>query len=164
MKTSLLSLLVCPECRGLLNVVSTSKEENEVMEGTLACAECGANFAIVRGIPRFVPTTLSPAKKATAAAFGYEWTHYASLTDADREEFLDWIKPLDPNAFTGRTVLDVGCGKGRHIFLSAQFQAKEGVGIDLSDAVESAFQNTRHLPNVHVVQADAYNLPFADPY
>jgi SAM-dependent methyltransferase len=134
------------------------------MEGTLVCAGCGANFSIVRGIPRFLPANLAPAKKATAAAFGYEWTHYSELTDADREEFLDWIKPLDPSAFAGRVVLDVGCGKGRHMFLSAQFQAREVVGIDLSDAVESAFQNTRHLPNVHTVQADAYNLPFADPF
>jgi SAM-dependent methyltransferase len=134
------------------------------MKGTLVCVGCGANFSIVRGIPRFLPANLGPAKKATAAAFGYEWTHYAELTDADREEFLDWIKPLDPSSFAGKVVLDVGCGKGRHIFLSAQFQAREAVGIDLSDAVESAFQNTRHLPNVHVVQADAYNLPFADPF
>jgi SAM-dependent methyltransferase len=148
----------------LFDVASKSKEGNEVMEGTLTCAGCRANFPIVRGIPRFLPVTLAPATKATAAAFGYEWTHYTALTDGDREEFLGWIKPLDPSAFAGRTVLDVGCGKGRHIFLCAQFQAKEIVGIDLSDAVETAFQNTHHLPNVHVVQADAYNLPFADPF
>lgn len=164
MKISLLSLLACPRCRGLFNVASKSQEGNEIMEGTLACTGCGTDFPIVRGIPRFLPTTLAPAKQATAAAFGYEWTHYTALTDADREEFLDWIKPLHPSDFAGRTVLDVGCGKGRHIFLCAQFQAKEIVGIDLSDAVESAFHNTHHLPNVHVVQADVYNLPFADPF
>lgn len=134
------------------------------MEGALTCAGCREHFPIVRGIPRFLPTTLAPAKKATAVAFGYEWTHYTALTDADREEFLDWIKPLVPSDFEGRTVLDVGCGKGRHIFLCAQFRAEDVVGIDLSDAVESAFQNTYHLPNVHVVQADAYNLPFAVPF
>ncbi len=164
MKIGLLSLLACPHCQGRFNASAKSSEGTEVMEGTLVCAGCAANFGIIRGIPRFLPPNLTPAKKATAAAFSYEWTHYTELTNADRQEFLDWIKPLDPSAFAGRTVLDVGCGKGRHIYLSAQFQAREVVGIDLSDAVESAFQNTRHLPNVHVVQADAYNLPFADPF
>jgi len=164
MKMSLLSLLACPDCRSRLDVAARRSEGTEVMDGTLACTGCGENYVVVRGIPRFLPTTLTPAKKATAAAFGYEWTHYTALTSADREEFLDWIKPLDPSAFAGKIVLDLGCGKGRHLFLSAQFQAQEVVGIDLSDAVESAFQNTRHLPNVHVVQADAYRLPFADPF
>jgi SAM-dependent methyltransferase len=48
--------------------------------------------------------------------------------------------------------------------LAAQFGAREVVGIDLSDAVEAAYQNTCHLPNVHVVQADIFNLPFASPF
>jgi len=164
MKSILLKLLVCPLCQGQFTVSGEQSEGAEIMEGTLVCAGCGEEFGITRGIPRFLPSNLAEAKKATAAAFGYEWTHYAELTAADREEFLDWIKPLNPSDFVGRTVLDLGCGKGRHIFLSAQFQAREVIGIDLSDAVESAFQNTRHLPNVHVVQADAYNLPFADSF
>jgi SAM-dependent methyltransferase len=164
MKQALLALLVCPQCHGQLTTVDEKFDGAEIMEGVLLCATCAARFSIVRGIPRFLPDNLTPAKKATAEAFGYEWTHYTSLTEADREEFLDWIKPLSPADFAGKTILDVGCGKGRHIFLSAQFQAREVVGIDLSDAVESAFLNTRHLPNVHVVQADAYHLPFAKPF
>lgn len=164
MKTSLISLLACPHCQGPFHVSTKSSEGAEIMEGVLSCATCGANFSIIRGIPRFLPPDLTSAKKATAAAFGYEWTHYTELTAADQDEFLDWVKPLDPSDFADRIVLDVGCGKGRHIFLCARFQAREVVGIDLSDAVESAFQNTRDLPNVHVVQADAYNLPFAAPF
>ena len=164
MKIGLLSLLACPQCRNRFEVAAERSDGPEIIEGHLVCQGCQASYPITRGIPRFLPPDLTPAKKATAAAFGYEWTHYSELTDADRLEFLDWIKPLDPGAFAGRVVLDVGCGKGRHIFLSAKFQAREVVGIDLSDAVESAFQNTRHLPNVHVVQADAYNMPFADPF
>ncbi len=119
---------------------------------------------MIRGIPRFLPPDLSAAKQATAAAFGYEWTHYSELTDADCEEFLDWIKPVDPSFFANRVILDGGCGKGRHLFLAAQFGAADAIGIDLSDAVESAYQNTRHVPNAHVIQADIYNLPFITPF
>jgi SAM-dependent methyltransferase len=134
------------------------------MEGTLVCTGCGTTFIIRRGIPRFLPRDLSAAKKATGDAFGYEWTHYSRLTDADKDEFLDWIAPLAPADFAGRVVLDAGCGKGRHMFPAVQFHAREVVGIDLSEAVEAAFQNTCHLPNAHVVQADIFNLPFTNPF
>jgi len=164
MKDFLLTLLECPRCHAALEVHPTSSDGAEILEGKLVCLRCKNVFPITRGVPRFLPPDLSAAQRATAEAFGYEWTQYSQLTDADREEFLDWIKPLTPDAFAGRVVLDGGCGKGRHIYLAAQFHAREVVGVDLSDAVESAFQNTRHLPNVHVLQADIFNLPFANPF
>jgi SAM-dependent methyltransferase len=161
-------LLSCPACHSSFEARADSTDHaelhGELMEGTLVCGGCGATFPVTRGIPRFLPKELTAAKQATSEAFGYEWTHYSRLTDADREEFLDWIKPLAPADFADRVVLDAGCGKGRHIFLAAQFQAREVIGIDLSDAVEAAYQNTRHLPNVHVVQADILHLPFANPF
>jgi SAM-dependent methyltransferase len=124
----------------------------------LICAGCGAEFPIADGIPRFL------TKEATSEAFGYEWTHYSALTEADRNEFLGWISPLAPADFEDKVVLDCGCGKGRHIFLAAQFGARAVVGIDLSNAVEAAYRNTRDLANVHVIQADIHHLPFKAPF
>jgi SAM-dependent methyltransferase len=164
LKRVLLSFLVCPACHSAFEARIDGAEGSEIMEGTLACTACGSTFPITRGIPRFLSAGLSEDQKATADAFGYEWTHYSRLTDADRREFLDWIAPLTPADFEDRVVLDAGCGKGRHIFLSAQFKARTVVGIDLSNAVEAAYQNTRALPNVHVVQADISHLPFAQPF
>jgi len=164
MKPSLLSYLVCPECKCALSLRSDRQDEAEILEGSLLCEQCRASFPIVRGVPRFLAGDLSADKQETAAAFGYEWTHYSELTDADRAEFLDWIKPLDETSFVNRVVLDGGCGKGRHLFLAAQLGAADVIGVDLSDAVDSAYQNTRHLPNAHVVQADLYRLPFAAPF
>ena len=164
MKQKLLSLLACPECRAAFELRADVVDGAEIIEGQLQCSGCKASFPIRRGVPRILSAELSREKQATAEAFGYEWTHYTSLTEADREEFLDWIKPLAPESFAGRVVLDGGCGKGRHIFLAAKFEAREVVGVDLSDAVESAYANTRHLPNVHVVQGDILRLPFANPF
>jgi SAM-dependent methyltransferase len=164
MKKSLLSLLSCRNCGQGFALTSTAVEGEEVMEGNLACQGCPSNFPIVRGVPRFLPAALAADKKATAAAFGYEWTHYSELTEADRKEFLAWITPLTPADFKDQVVLDGGCGKGRHIFLASEFGAKTVVGVDLSDAVEAAFANTRGLPNVHVVQADLLDLPFKNPF
>ncbi len=164
MKEELLSLLSCPECRYCLEIHSDFDEGAEIIEGSLICSGCRASYPITRGIPRFLPKSLSAAERATADAFGYEWTHYSRLTEADRREFLAWISPLVPADFQDRVVLDAGCGKGRHIFLAAQFNARTVVGVDLSNAVEAAYQNTRDLPNVHVVQADISCLPFANPF
>ena len=163
MKQRLLSYLVCPACKSHLKPQGDC-QNGEILEGSLICGGCQASYPIVRGIPRFLQHELTAAKQATAAAFGYEWTHYTALTDADRGEFLDWIKPLDPSAFENRVVLDGGCGKGRHLFLAAQFGATDVIGVDLSDAVESAYQNTRHLPNAHVIQADIFRLPLAEKF
>jgi SAM-dependent methyltransferase len=164
MKRRLLSYIACPQCGSPFKIQAEKEQDGEIFEGSLQCLGCHTGFPVIRGIPRFLPPELSAAKRATAAAFGYEWTHYAKLTEADREEFLDWINPLDETIFANRVVLDAGCGKGRHLFLAAKFGAIDAIGIDLSDAVESAYQNTCHLPNAHVIQADIYHLPFLDPF
>ncbi len=167
MKLSLLSILSCPICHRSFIAhpeASGARDTDEILEGTLTCAGCQAAYPIRRGVPRFLSTSLAADKIATANAFGYEWTHYSKLTEADRKEFLDWISPLSPADFEGRVVLDAGCGKGRHSFLAAEFGAKVVVGIDLSNAVEAAYQNTFRLPNVHIIQADIYHLPFAKPF
>jgi SAM-dependent methyltransferase len=164
LKQALLSLLVCPHCHCRLNCRIDRIEAAEIMDGALTCIGCSTIFPVLRGIPRFLPEYLTAAEKATADAFGYEWTHYSQLTEADDREFLGWIAPLTPAAFADRVVLDAGCGKGRHIYLAARWGACAVVGVDLSNAVEAAFQNTRHLPHVHVVQADLGCLPFAKPF
>ncbi len=164
MKTSLLTLLVCPHCHQELSLESEAAEGSEIMEGFLTCGGCAERYPVVRGVPRFVGASLSAEKRATASAFGYEWTHYSALTEADRKEFLAWIAPLKAEDFRDQVVLDGGCGKGRHIYLASQFGAGTVVGVDLSDAVEAAFKNTRELENVHVVQADLLELPFRNPF
>lgn len=164
MKRRLLEYLACPPCGRAFELRLERQEAGEIVDGTLVCPACSASFPIVRGIPRFLPAELSAEKRATAAAFGYEWTHYSELNEQYRAEFLDWIHPLQPEAFQDRVVLDAGCGKGRHAWLSSGFGARDVIGIDLSDAVEAAYENTRQLPNVHILQADIYHLPLLAPF
>jgi SAM-dependent methyltransferase len=74
-------------------------------------------------------------------------------------QFLDWLHPIDRDFFRGKRVLDAGCGIGRHAYHAASFGAREVVGLDLSDAVESARRNLAGFENVHVVQADLLRPP-----
>jgi SAM-dependent methyltransferase len=164
MKEAILDLVVCPKCHSNLVMTVQSRNSGEIVDGSFRCVHCDLDFPIIAGIPRFLPASLTQDQKDTADAFGYEWTRYSTITAEDRREFLDWIAPLTPKDFEDQIVLDGGCGKGRHVLLATQFNARSVVGIDLSAAVEAAYRNTNHLPNVHIIQADMSFLPFARPF
>ena len=132
------------------------------MEGELRCSSCAASFPIVRGIPRFAnPELIDSDKAATAAGFGWQWQHFTQEDARYAEQFLGWIAPVTPEFFRDKVVLEGGCGKGRHTQLAAGWGAKDVIGVDLSDAVETAFASTRALDNAHIIQADIYHLPLA---
>ena len=158
MKQALLDLLACPHCGGELALSATAHEGAEIMEGMLRCAGCRRDYAITRGIPRFAQEMLD-VEAQTAEAFGYEWTNYSELAQRYRQQFLDWIQPVNAEFFKDKLILEGGCGKGRHSALAAEFGARGIVAMDLSQAVEAAFANTRHMPNVHVVQANLNQPP-----
>jgi SAM-dependent methyltransferase len=135
-----------------------SRSGEHVLEGALAAACCGRRFAIRRGVPRFVDA-LPPDKAATAENFAWEWQHFDSRDDRYAAQLLGWIAPVEPGFFAGKVVLEGGCGKGRHTRLAAHWGARAVVALDLSDAVDVAFEATRELPNAHVVQADLFHMP-----
>ncbi len=158
MRERLVPYLMCPACEGDLDLRARRRDGEHVMEGSLACAACGQEWPVRGGIPRLA-AAVAALEERTADAFGYEWLRYNELAQRYRQQFLDWIRPVDASFFAGRTVLEGGCGKGRHTALAAEFGARDVVAIDLGVAVESAFANTRHLPNAHIVQADLKRPP-----
>ncbi len=162
MKEKLLDLLACPVCGGDLVLVHVgTREEKEIIEGLLSCKKCDREYKILRGVPRFADLSKIEEDKAeTAENFGWQWTHFTQEDEKYNEQFLGWIQPVKPEFFQGKIILEGGCGKGRHTSLAANWGAQEVVGIDLSAAVESAFQATRALPNAHIVQADIFKLPY----
>jgi SAM-dependent methyltransferase len=162
MKERLLDLLACPECGGDVFLAQDAKrEDSEIIEGILSCRSCSQEYKIVRGVPRFADLSKIEQDKAdTAENFGWQWTHFTQEDTKYNEQFLGWLKPVKPEFFKDKIVLEGGCGKGRHTRLAAEWGAKEIVGIDLSAAVESAFALTKNLPNAHIVQADIFKLPF----
>lgn len=134
----------------------------EIIEGELRCGACASSFPITRGVPRFAElAAVEEDKQATAENFGWQWQHFTETDERYAEQFLGWIAPVTREFFRDKVVLEGGCGKGRHTQLAAQWGAREVIGIDLSEAVETAYAATRSLPNAHVIQADIYRLPLA---
>lgn len=53
MKRSLLQLIVCPLCGGVLNGESFEERDgNEIINGVLTCGACGTSYPVIGGIPR----------------------------------------------------------------------------------------------------------------
>ncbi len=165
MKESLVSYLACPACGGDIALATVVEHESargwmEVLAGELACSACARVYPVRRGVPRFVAAeTLSPDKAATAANFGWQWQHFTQQDERYAAQLRGWLAPVGPEFFKEKIVLEGGCGKGRHTQLAARWGAREVVGIDASDAVETAFAATRELANAHIIQADIYHLP-----
>ena len=151
MDASFAASLRCPRCSA---PVSGNAE-------TLVCSGCGAHYPVRSGVPRMLPDS-DPAQERTADAFSYQWREFTEMHPEYRDQFLDWIHPLDPEFFEGKRVLDAGCGIGRHAWFAAEFGASEVVALDLSEAVETAEQVLASRPNAHVVQGDLLRPPFEE--
>lgn len=122
---------------------------------------CGEHkFPIRNGVPRFVEDD------SYAGNFSFEWkvhnrTQIDDDTHRESEETFALKTGFSPAELAGKRVLDVGVGAGRFADVAARWGA-EVVGVDISFAVESASKNLEKYPSAQVVQADIFNLPFAD--
>ncbi len=159
MKETLLQYLICPSCKGEISLNASEREGREIISGQLRCGACRSGFPIRNGVPRFADTESDEKQRETAANFGAQWLVFDQVQQHHEKQFQDWIAPVTPEFVRGKIVLEGGCGKGRHTRLIGQWGARDCIGIDLSDAVEAAFRNTRDLENVHIIQADIYRPP-----
>jgi len=161
MKEKLLDYLACPICGGNFKLDVETYSGVEIIEGLLSCKKCGDEFKIVRGVPRFADLdNVEKDKVETAINFGWQWNKFTQDDKKYADQFLGWLQPVKQEFFEGKVVIEGGCGKGRHTAIAHEWGVKEVIGVDLSSAVESAFERTRELPNAHIVQADLFHLPF----
>jgi len=55
MKASLTEILCCPIDKHDLELDVEERDDEEIMEGTLSCPECGETYPIEDGIPNLLP-------------------------------------------------------------------------------------------------------------
>ncbi|MFH1784732.1 MAG: methyltransferase domain-containing protein [bacterium] len=159
MKDKLLKLLCCPKCKEDLAIHKSEIVSDKIRNGDLQCPVCQIKYPIKNFIPRFVKTD------KYVKSFSFEWQiHHKTQLDSTRsvsesEDTFIEKTGLKLEKLKGKLILDVGCGVGRYIEPVARC-AQEVVGIDLSYAVDSAQENLKYFDNVHIIQADIFNLPF----
>jgi SAM-dependent methyltransferase len=116
-------------------------------------------YPVVNGVPRFVPGD------QYVGSFSFEWnTHNDTQLDCFRgdkssEEQFVQKTGFTQNELRGKLVLDAGVGAGRYADVVSRWGA-DVVGVDLSYAVDAAYQNFVDRSNVWIMQADIGKLPF----
>jgi uncharacterized protein YbaR (Trm112 family) len=59
MKRELMDILVCPVCKGKLELVVTEEKE-EIITGSLHCPKCRVDYPIINSIPNLLPPEQRP--------------------------------------------------------------------------------------------------------
>jgi SAM-dependent methyltransferase len=158
-KLTALRFLVCPRCKADLKLDPLVEDHGEVMSGTLRCRECQTAYPIAAGVPRFV------AMGHYASSFGRQWNWFRSVQLDSKNGTNESAAALaattgwQPTDYSGRLLLDAGVGAGRFAEVAAGYGA-EVVGVDITEAIDAAYANLGRRPNVHLIQADIFRLPF----
>lgn len=167
MKPSALAYLVCIHCKSYLHLdESESKpvdtaERKEIITGTLTCKGCLIQYKVAGGVPRMIDEDLSSSVDLTTGGrFADAWKEFPRLIDTYKQQFYDWLYPVDEDYIKNKLVLEAGCGKGSHSQVMIQSGAKAVFAIDIGEAIDVAYKNVGDLPGLHLVQADIRSLPF----
>ena len=168
MKERIIKYLCCPKCKSeddlKVATLVTDQTTNHIIEGSLSCTSCNSIYPIKNGVPLLIAGQVNSTVDLNRKNFAAEWIYFTSKIDKDLAKgelescFYDFVKFKD---LENKIVLDAGCGGGRFSYVAAsESKAKELFGVDLSNAVFSAFKSTKELDNVTIIQADITNLPF----
>lgn len=136
-------------------------------------AEDGKSYPIVRGIPRFV-LTADAGQAQTSQTFGFKWKKRDTFDSPEAkqstaawhlekygfESIDEWAAYFDRR----EAVIDVGTGNGFSSSLFLESPRWRGnamwVGVDISEAIDVAYERLAGVANTHFVQGDALQLPF----
>jgi len=149
----MLSLLRCSRDAGELSLVRESRGgQLGVIEGTLRCAVCSAEYPIESGIARMMTSEVTAEDEHEIALKNEEYqamaVEFVAPPSNWRSEFndlievpphLDALKPLN-----GKRVLELACGDGRFTMLMAQLGASV-LAVDF--AIEGLYQLAKNLAN-----------------
>jgi SAM-dependent methyltransferase len=126
----------------------------------MLAAPSGIRFPINAGVPRFVE-----ADPGYLETFGEQWNRYrrvqldsATGQPHSRRRLLEgtgWRL----EALAGQRILEAGCGAGRFTEILLEAGA-EVWAVDGSAAVDACWRNHGPHPNLVVLQADLFALPF----
>ena len=158
MKLSALDNYECPSCHSdALSTEETMHGDVDVTDTNLTCTSCGQAYAVLNGIPRFVPAN------NYATSFGYQWNiHRRSQLDSytklpiTRNRLFgvtEWPERMD-----GQRVLEAGSGAGRFTEILVSTGATV-FSFDYSSAIDANHANNGHAQNLNLFQGDIFNIP-----
>ncbi len=174
MRESIVDYLVCPHTGMPLRLEVRHMEGDHVIEGELITrGDETWRYPIRRGIPRFVDTDqLADEQQKTIETFSYKWSripNYAheQVTKRQRERwyyerfgFTRGDADLRDFLHTAHYILEAGTGTGVDTDLLARNCHGLVFGIDISRAIDLAYERLHESERVILLQADIAKLPF----
>jgi SAM-dependent methyltransferase len=160
MQPAILDWLRCPRTRQPLEMRDARWTGGRVESAILSTVDGTASYPVRGFIPRFVPGA------TYADSFGLQWNLFRrTQLDSHSGHPISAARFWSATGWSaaqlaGRRVLDAGCGAGRFAEIALAAGAHV-VALDCSTAVDAAYENLRHFPNLPVVHGDVYRLPFA---
>ncbi len=110
-----------------------------------------------------------PGEKDVLRSFSNEWVNYDwdsqsywNLTPDAWFRCMRFVLQIEKFPVAGKRLLEVGIGIGGVADYMARQEQSEMTGVDLGYAVDAAYKHFGENPFLHIVQASAFALPFAD--
>lgn len=169
-----LPYLVCPITGADLRLEIAVRENNRILEGTLInVQDARYRYPIRGGVPRFVSfDEMSEKQRETVDTFAYKWSRipqyaYDAASKAYREgwyyeRFNFPAGDSDIRTFlsNARFILEAGTGTGVDTDLLMRNSTGLIFGVDISRAIDFAYERFRNNDRIVLLQADIGQLPF----
>jgi SAM-dependent methyltransferase len=174
MRDFIVKYLCCPQTGAPLRLEAHRREDDHVVEGELVNVQDPIRrYPIRGGIPRFVAVDgMDRQQRATVETFAYKWSRIpayaheqATKTHRERwyfERFNFSNGDEDVRAFlsSARYGLEAGTGTGVDTDLLARNFDGLLFGVDISSAIDIAYERFRENERIALLQADIGQLPF----
>jgi len=160
-----LDLLCDPATKEPLKLEIIERFDNTIVTGFLFSST--NKYPIIRGVPRF---NLNEISEEYTMNFGYQWNKWPYVQFEEENlgkpmsgHTLQMFKRITEISLTEsdekeELFCDIGCGSGRFIDLISK-TSNYAIGIDSSEAVESAARKFSANPRILICQADVLQLP-----
>jgi len=174
MKEKITSILICPKCRGLLDLKVEKKSGDRINEGDLSCDKCNANFKITDDIACFKPIQEKyldkKIKRIREMFFNQElnkdWLKYFDKKEQSALE-KEWKWMIDKlNLENSKIHLDWATGTGRFLRNILDLVKGEIITLETDYAtclgLRDLLKEIKEYSKITIIYGDARNMPLAN--
>lgn len=170
--------LICPDTLSPLRLEVSKWDGQYIIEGQLINVDDDSkHYPIIKGVPRFVDINFLPTEqKSTVDTFSFKWSYIPNYAgeEGSKDYREKWYferfgfshGDQDVQKFLGNAkyLLEAGTGTGVDTDMLTRNSAGLIFGIDISTAIDTAYERFHDNNRVVLLQADIGRLPFRSDF